>query len=142
MKVTKIKTPLPVSSERYVFMSAYDWWEYEQAAICRAEGYIAPDVAGYKWVVELKAPRSMDELFLETEDFLDEIGEKGTIRGASDCSWHTGLLFHTLTDAVQFLEKITDRFKQEIGKGLLWFELKTWDKKAWVNSTTQEKLWV
>lgn len=91
-----------------------------------------------KWMVDAKAASlsvvmSQPQLFTDVDSFVVESGKTATDRGAGSQGWYIGVPFSTLTAAVQYLEQITDRFKKEISKGFLYFELKTWDERSWAD---------
>jgi hypothetical protein len=60
-----------------------------------------------------------------------EYGYRITDRGGGCNSWHIGVPFDELDEAVEYLKKLTVDFRAAIAMGMIQFELKTWTISMW-----------
>ena len=61
-----------------------------------------------------------------------ECGYEASDRGGGgEGSWHIGVPFMELEDAVKYLVMMTDTFSKAIYAGILHMELKTWSRNCW-----------
>lgn len=109
-------------------------------------------MAGSKWMVDAKglgegSGKSIKEVLkdLDFERFLESQGSLAAAvqhfanasgylisdRGGGGGSWHIGVPFDDLDNAVKYIELMTTRFSKAIGAEILRFELKTWSASGW-----------
>ena len=65
------------------------------------------------------------------QKWADECGYRISDRGGCIDSWHVGVPFDDLEQAIVYLTNMTAKFSTAIGHGLLRFELKTWSREFW-----------
>jgi hypothetical protein len=107
---------------------------------------------GSKWMVDVKGKggeggEEAVQKVLQDIDFKEYIESQGGLATAvqqwleykysiSDCgagggSWHLGMPFDNLMQAVTCLDDVTTQFAKAIACGLLRVELKTWSLDCW-----------
>jgi hypothetical protein len=112
-------------------------------------------MGGSKWMVDVEGSNGEGggkaaKAALQSLDFAQLIEAQGSLaatvqafivennyaitdRGGGDGSWHVGVPFNDLDEAVEYLKIITKKFSVAIGGGLLRVELKTWSTAHWRN---------
>jgi hypothetical protein len=110
-------------------------------------------MGGSKWMVDVKGNNGEGggkaaRAALASLDFAQLIEAQGSLaatvqafiidneyaitdRGGGDGSWHIGVPFNDIEEAVEYLKIITNKFAFAIGGGLLRAELKTWSPAHW-----------